>query len=58
MKYEIIYKKTSEHSIDIEADSINEAYDAFHALSKSGLEDRERICNSDRKVTSVSEEEI
>ena len=57
MKYEITYKKTSEHEIDIEAESIPEAYVVFQNIPHKEMDERERICNSDRKVTSVSEEE-
>lgn len=58
MTYEITYTKVSEHTLDIEAESIPEAYVAFQNISKTDLDERERICVSDRKVTSVSEEEI
>ncbi len=58
MTYEITYKKISDHTIDLEADSISQALEFFLNYSTPDLETRERITNAARKVVSVCEEEI
>ena len=57
MTYEIIYTKTTEHTIDIEAESIAHALESFTSFTDSSLEDRERSINPSRKVTAICKEE-